>query len=75
MFPAIIQHQVIQRRLTALEFRLVARTKLEAADEARLRALIVATTGHPFEVDIVYVDAIERSAGGKFVEFRCEVAP
>lgn len=73
LFPQIIQHQVIQRSLTTLEFRLVARTRLSAGDEMRLQALISETIGHHFQVEIKYVDVIERSAGGKFVEFRSEV--
>lgn len=72
-FPEIIQHQVIQRSLTRLEFRVVARAPLDATAEAQLRELVVATTGHPFEIDIVYVDAIDRTPSGKFVEFRCAI--
>jgi phenylacetate-CoA ligase len=72
-FPAIIQHQVIQRSLELIEFRVVARDRLTAADEDRLRDLIVTTTGHPFRVEIVYCDALERAPSGKFVEFRSEL--
>lgn len=72
-FPAIIQHQVVQRSLERIEIRLVARDRLTAADEARLREVIVTTTGHPFQVEIVYCDAIERAPSGKFVEFRREL--
>jgi phenylacetate-CoA ligase len=73
-FPGIIAHQVVQRCLDAIEIRLVVRALLQAEDEARLRDLVVRTTGHPFRVDFVYVDAIERGPGGKFVEFLCEIA-
>jgi hypothetical protein len=29
--------------------------------------------GHPFSIDIVYVDAIPRTEAGKYEDFRCEV--
>lgn len=72
-FPEIIQHQVVQLSRERLEIRIVARAQLEPEDEVRLSSLIVHTTGHPFRIDIVYVDAIERGPGGKFVEFRSEI--
>lgn len=73
-FPAIIQHQVIQQSVTDIEVRLVTRAQLSMEDEALLRGKMLAAIGHPFRIDFVYCDAIERSASGKYVEFRCEVA-
>ncbi|MBL8838267.1 MAG: hypothetical protein JNL66_18605, partial [Alphaproteobacteria bacterium] len=69
-YPAIIQHQIIQTSVDDLELRLVARAPLSAAEEDGLRASIRATLGHDFRIAINYCDAIERSASGKFVEFR-----
>jgi len=40
---------------------------------ARLRANVQARLGHPFEVTVVRVDRIVRSAAGKFDDFVCEV--
>lgn len=73
-FPAIIQHQVIQRSVTEIELRLVARAQLPVEDEDRLRSRMLAAIGHPFRISIVYCDAIERSPSGKYVEFKSEVA-
>ncbi len=73
-FPTIIQHQLIQKSVADIELRLVARAQLSVDEEARLHAALVAAIGHPFRIATVYCDAIERSAGGKYVEFKCEVA-
>ena len=74
-YPGVIQHQMIQKTPGNLEIRLVARAPLSGEDEGRLRAAIRASLGYDFDIAIVYCDAIERSAGGKFVEFRSEVVP
>ena len=71
--PAIVQHQLVQKSLDALEVRLVARAPLSAEQEDGLRRALATALGQPFDVAIVYVDAIERSPSGKFVEFRSEV--
>lgn len=72
--PAIVQHQLIQKSLDAIEVRLVAHTPLSSAQEDGLRRSLATALGHPFDIAVVYVDAIERSPSGKFVEFRNEVA-
>ena len=71
--PAIVQHQLIQKSLDAIELRLVAQAPLSAHQEDALRRALATALGHPFDIAIVYVDAIERSPSGKFVEFRSEV--
>ena len=71
--PAVVQHQLIQKSFDAIEVRLVARAPLSADEEESLRRSYVAALGHPFDITFVYVDAIERSPSGKFVEFRSEV--
>jgi phenylacetate-CoA ligase len=71
--PAIVQHQLVQKSRDAIEVRLVARAPLSAAQEDGLRRALATALGHPFDVAIVYVDAIERSLSGKFVEFLSEL--
>ncbi len=72
-FPGIIQHQLVQTSREAIEFRMVARRKLNAQEEARLRDTILGEIGHGFRLDFVYCDEIERTANGKYLEFRCDV--
>jgi phenylacetate-CoA ligase len=72
-FPAIIQHQLVQKTTDRIDVRLVTRRPLTAEETERIRTLMQTALGHPFEIAFVYCDAIERSAGGKFEEFRCEV--
>jgi phenylacetate-CoA ligase len=72
-FPGIIQHQVVQTSLQTIEFRMVARRKLTAQEEARLRDTVLGEIEHGFRLDFVYCDEIERTASGKYLEFRCDV--
>ena len=51
------------------------RTSLSPAQEQRLVALIQESLGHPFNVELTYVDEVSRSASGKFEDFLCLVAP
>ena len=74
LFPGIIQHQLVQTSREVVEVRLVARRPLSAEEEARLRRALLAEIGAGFRLDVVYCDAIERTAGGKYLEFRCDVA-
>lgn len=70
----IRQYQVVQRSRERLEMRLATDRPLTAEEEANLRALILARIGHPgFDVVFSYTDHIERSAGGKYEDFRSEV--
>lgn len=70
----VTQFQVIQKDLSRLEVRLVAAREGTPEDERRLRAIIVERIGYPFEVDFTYPDCIARTPGGKFEDFRSEVA-
>jgi phenylacetate-CoA ligase len=70
---AIIQHQMVQTRIDQLELRIVARRQLTDDETGFLRDVILHNIGHPFPLDIVYVDAIPRTESGKFEDFRCEV--
>jgi phenylacetate-CoA ligase len=65
----VIQHQIVQESVDALEARLVTERPLDAQEENALRELIVRRIGHPFRVAFSYPRRIERSPGGKFEEF------
>ncbi|HUO44243.1 MAG TPA: hypothetical protein VMT94_04950 [Burkholderiales bacterium] len=69
----IRQYQCIQHTLERIEVRLVVARPLTSDEESNLRAAIVKKIGHPFAFDITYCDQIERSAGGKYEEFRCDI--
>jgi phenylacetate-CoA ligase len=71
--PAIVQHQVVQRSLEELEFRLVVRRPLAPAEEARLAEIVRANLGYPFRVAFRYLDAIPRAPSGRFFEFLSEL--
>jgi phenylacetate-CoA ligase len=70
---AIIQHQMVQTRIDQIELRIVARRQLTDDETSFLRDVILRNIGHPFPLEIVYVDAIPRTESGKFEDFRCEV--
>ncbi len=70
----IKQYQCIQHTLERIEVRLVTARPLTSDEEGNLRAAMTEKIGHPFLIDITYCDQIERSASGKFEEFRCEIA-
>ncbi|MEQ9643073.1 MAG: phenylacetate--CoA ligase family protein [Alphaproteobacteria bacterium] len=74
-FPAIVQYQLAQVGRERIDFRLVTRRPLTAEEEADLRATVLAGLGHPFDLHLVYLDEIPRTAAGKFEEFRCEYEP
>jgi phenylacetate-CoA ligase len=68
------QFQVVQKTLQDIEVALVVARPLVAAEEDKLRALILRNLGHSFQLSFVYRDDIPRSAGGKYEDFRSEVA-
>lgn len=71
--PAIIQHQVAQVALDTMEYRLVARRPLTPDEEALLVTMLRDSLGYPFRVRFMYLDAIPRSASGKYQDFRSEI--
>jgi len=72
-YPVIVHHQLAQTSADAIEVRLVAKRALSAEEEDRLRASLIQALGHPFRITFSYCAAIERSASGKYEEFRCEM--
>ncbi|MBL8838968.1 MAG: phenylacetate--CoA ligase family protein [Alphaproteobacteria bacterium] len=71
--PAVIQFQAVQRTIDRIELRLVVRQPLTAEDEAAIRRIVSSSIGADFAVDIATCNAIERSASGKYEEFRSEL--
>lgn len=69
------QFQVVQKTLHDIEVALVVARPLTPAEEDTLRTQILKNLGHPFQLSFVYRDNIPRSAGGKYEDFRSEVAP
>lgn len=72
-FPRILQYQVIQRAVDAVEMRLVADRTFTPGEEARLHSHLQRTLGATFALTVTYVDEIPRRAG-KFEDFRSEVS-
>jgi phenylacetate-CoA ligase len=70
----VTQFQVIQKSLTRLVVRLVSSRPGTTKEEDHLRALIASRIGHDFEMAFEYPAAIQRSAGGKFEDFKSELA-
>ncbi len=70
----IVQHQFVQKAHDLVEARLVVGTALTAEQEAAVRKIVV--SGLPSGVRVVfsYPASIERGAGGKFEDFRSELA-
>ena len=70
---AIVLFQLVQKQVDRFELHVVARRELTDDEAAFVRELIRSNLGYPFQVDIVYVDAIPSAASGKFEDFRSEV--
>jgi phenylacetate-CoA ligase len=68
------QHQFVQKSFTLVEGRLVTARPLAAEEESALRQHVLSRLPGGFAVRFVYVDAIPRSASGKFEDFVSEVA-
>ncbi|MDQ6798712.1 MAG: phenylacetate--CoA ligase family protein [Actinomycetota bacterium] len=70
--PRLLQYQVVQQALDAVEMRLVAERHLTTDEETRLHAHLQETLGATFALTLSYLDEIPRRAG-KFEDFRSEV--
>ena len=68
------QYQVVQKSLTGLELRVVAQRPLTSAEEDALRKHIAKQVGEDFTITFSYHEEIARSKGGKFEDFRSELA-
>ncbi len=72
--PAVVQYQMVQKSLDEIEFRLVARRKLNPSEEERLATIVEARYGHRFRLRFTYVEEIKRAPSGKFEMFISEIA-
>jgi phenylacetate-CoA ligase len=68
------QFQLVQKDLQRLELVLVAARPLAPEEESRVRAAFLSDLGAGFEIRVSYADAIARTSGGKYEDFRCEMA-
>ena len=69
----IRQMQLVQKTLAAIEVRVVAPRPLTRAEEEMLSATLLQSLGYPYEMTVVRVENIPRSAAGKFEDFIREV--
>jgi phenylacetate-CoA ligase len=70
---AIRQFQLVQTTRERVEIRLVLRRPLAPDEVALLTSMVQKGLGYPFEVTIVPVEAIPRTASGKYEDFRSDV--
>ncbi len=70
----IRQHQFVQKSFSVIEARLVAARPLTADEERRFERHVQSCLPVPFEIRLVYVPEIPRSASGKFEDFMSDVA-
>lgn len=68
------QFRLIQKSSRELELEVVVARELTTDEQERVKALVLGTIGHPFELGIRPVPEIPRSPGGKFEDFVSEVA-
>lgn len=71
----VAQFQVVQHALDHLEMRVVPTRPFTADDERRIGESVTARLGHPFRITFSYLEEIPRGPGGKFEDFRSEIAP
>lgn len=68
------QYQVIQRNPEQIEILVVAYRPLSETEEMGVREMVVKGLDYPFRITFTYVDEIPRTPGGKFEDFRSDVA-
>ncbi|MEZ5586129.1 MAG: AMP-binding protein [Sedimenticolaceae bacterium] len=69
------QFRVIQREIDALELQVAAERELSEPEREALAQVIRERVSYPFRITVTEHAEIARSAGGKFEDFRNEVAP
>lgn len=70
----VVQHRFIQTAPDRLEAQFVAKRAITPEEQEALRTRILRRMPYDFTINFKFVDAIPRSAGGKYEEFRCEIA-
>lgn len=68
-FAVVDKMQLVQLDLERVAVRLVAPAPLDDAQLARLTQLIQGNLGHPFALDVEYVDDVRNPANGKVEQF------
>ena len=68
------QFQMIQHSLEEIEVKLVVPEPVSKEQESELTDIIHRSLGHPFNITFTYHDEIPRSAGGKFEDFKSNIA-
>ncbi|MFC1826894.1 phenylacetate--CoA ligase family protein [Thermodesulfobacteriota bacterium] len=68
------QFQLVQKSLDRIEARLVTERQFTPEEEKRLTIILQEALRHPFTIDVIYLENIPRSKGGKFEDFISEVA-
>ena len=69
----IKQFQFVQKSLDRIEARLVTGRSFTADEENRFKDILQQELRHSYKIDIVYLDDIPRSKGGKFEDFISEI--
>lgn len=70
----VIQSQLVQISRDEIQANLVVSRPLTKDEENAVRDLFASSLGASFTIGLNYVDEIPRSAGGKFEDFRSEIA-
>ena len=69
----IRQLQLVQHDLENIEARLVMERPMQATEQQQFITMLQERFGYPFTISITSVDAIERSASGKYEDFVSKV--
>ncbi len=69
----IRQVQVVQKSIAKVEVRIAMEGRLNKEDEAQVIQTIQKMLNHSFNIEVVYLEGIKRSKGGKFEDFVSEV--
>jgi phenylacetate-CoA ligase len=70
----IRQYQIVQTSVDDITARLVVPRKLTGEEEEKVKKIICDRLGYPFALTLTYHDEIPRDPGGKFEDFRSEIA-
>ncbi len=72
--PSIQEAQLVQRSRPEITARLIVSRPLDQNEEMMIKTELAKAMGGEFEIVIEYVEALHRSASGKFEETICEIA-
>jgi phenylacetate-CoA ligase len=71
----IQQFQMVQKSLEKIEARFVVERALSSVEESSVLEIVRHALGYPFDIHVVYMTVLPRSASGKFEEFISEIQP